>query len=550
MARKISINFREWHGWQYYQIREFDIWFNGYILNDGQISFLNKGTKLLDRDLSTNDDFDYWVRNAQGHFSFIISNKKKLLCSVDHVRTMPLFYTLSSTEIIVSNHAPDISKTIGTNEKEYNKQAALEIAMSGYTIGKKTLHPQISQLCAGELLIARDDKVEVREYYRYSPWKTKEKSKTQLKKELTEVSRRVLEDMVENADGRQFVVPLSAGNDSRFIASGLKELGVKDVFCFSYGTSNNFEVKTAEQVAAHLDYSWLHVPLSVSSQKKTFKENAFNDFLEFSDTLSNAQVLIDYSAVKFLKESDQISKDAIFVNGNSGDFITGGHINPDISIDDDHRMDQLIESVVRKHYSLWHCLKFEDNVAKIRNELEKYASHLMHDNNLTQSNFSEIGENMEWKGRQSKIVTTTQRSYEFHGYEWRLPMWDPIYMDFWEGVEKKYKINQSLYIETLLENNWGGVWGTITVNDFAIASHKLRLFRNFAKLFFIFFGKEAWHQFDKRFFAYFYDDTAATAIVPYSKAMFDICGARDRNSWIVKKYLYEKGIDIANHKFK
>ena len=117
MARKISINFREWHGWQYYQIREFDIWFNGYILNDGQISFLNKGTKLLDRDLSTNDDFDYWVRNAQGHFSFIISNKKKLLCSVDHVRTMPLFYTLSSTEIIVSNHAPVIGETICTNEE-------------------------------------------------------------------------------------------------------------------------------------------------------------------------------------------------------------------------------------------------------------------------------------------------------------------------------------------------------------------------------------------------------------------------------------------------
>ena len=544
--KNINIIVSERFGWKKHQIGEFDIWFNGYILNDEKMSFLNRGAELLHSDLSTNNDFDDWVRSTQGHFSFIISNKKKILCSVDHVRTIPLFYTLSSIEIIVSNHAPNISKIISTNEKKYNKQAALEISMSGYTIGKKTLHPQISQLCAGELLIVRNDKLEVREYYRYSPWRMNKKSKVQLKKELTDVSRKVLEDMVENADGRQFVIPLSAGNDSRFIASGLKELGVKNVFCFSYGLENNFEVKTAEQVATHLGYPWLYVPLSIASQKKTFSEDEFDDFWEFTDTLSNAPVLIDYSAVKFLKESGQISKDAIFVNGNSGDFITGSHIKPEILSNNEHNVDQLIKSVVRKHYSLWYCLKFEDNVVKIQNELEKYISNLMHDNNLTQSNFSDIGENIEWKGRQSKMVTTTQRSYEFHGYEWRLPMWDPIYMNFWEGVEKKYKINQSLYIETLLENNWGGVWDGIAINDFAIASGKLHLFRSFLKLFFIFFGKDAWHKFDKRFFAYFYDDTAATAIVPYSKAMFDICGARDRNSWIVKKYLYEKGISIIN----
>jgi asparagine synthase (glutamine-hydrolysing) len=149
MIRKIDINFREWHGWQYYQIRGFDIWFNGYILNDSQTSFLNKGIELLDIDLSTNDDFDYWIRSARGHFSFIISNENKLLCGVDRVRSIPLFFNLNDTEIIVSNYAPDINKTIGANENKYNKQAVLEISMSGYTIGKKTLHPQISQLCAG-----------------------------------------------------------------------------------------------------------------------------------------------------------------------------------------------------------------------------------------------------------------------------------------------------------------------------------------------------------------------------------------------------------------
>jgi len=65
---------------------------------------------------------------------------------------------------------------------------------------------------------------------------------------------------------------------------------VTNVFCFYYGTSNNFEVKTAKRVSKKLGYEWIHILLSVSNQKKYFKENAFNDFLEFADTLSNAQV--------------------------------------------------------------------------------------------------------------------------------------------------------------------------------------------------------------------------------------------------------------------
>ncbi|MBR52001.1 MAG: hypothetical protein CMD58_05755 [Gammaproteobacteria bacterium] len=167
----------------------------------------------------------------------------------------------------------------------------------------------------------------------------------------------------------------------------------------------------------------------------------------------------------------------------------------------------------------------------------------MNNFDLTLNDLPYIAESIEWYGRQSKIVTATQRSYEFHGYEWRLPLWDPIYMNFWEGVERKYKMNQSLYIETLIENNWGGVWKGIKVNNFSIASSKLKILRNIMKLIFVLFGKKAWHHFDKRCFAYFYDVTAATAIVPFDEVFFDKRGYRNRNSWIVKKYLSDKKID-------
>jgi len=541
---EIDIRLKEWYGWKNYKVENFDVWFNGYILNDSLINFFKRGLELLNNKSTKEHSFDDWVRGARGNFSIIITNKEELFCAVDRIRSIPLFYTINSKKISVGNYIPNIDKNIIINSESYDQQAALEISMSTYTIGKKTLHPKLYQLCSGELLITREGKTKIRTYYQYSPWKTNERSKPTLKKELTEVSRQVLKDMVENANGGQIVVPLSAGNDSRFIVSGLRELGVKNVFCFSYGLNNNFEVETAEKIAKRLGYPWLHIPLSIKSQGQSFKESEFDDFCNFADTLSNSPILIDYSAVKKIKESGKISKDAIFVNGSTGDFITGGHLLPDSVANDNEIKDYLIQSIIEKHYSLWSCLKTTNNINSIVSELEKIISKIISDNALSWSNFAEIGESMEWSGRQSKMISTTQRSYEFHGYSWRLPMWDPLYMDFWESVPKQHKLRQSLYVETLHENNWGGVWNDISVNNFKIASNNVKLVRNFVKIFFVLFGKEAWHKFDKRAFSYFIDDTAATAIVPYRDVFFDKCGARDRNSWIVKKYLFEKGIDI------
>ena len=42
--------------------------------------------------------------------------------------------------------------------------------------------------------------------------------------------------MLTEIGDRQIIIPLSAGNDSRLVASILKYLGAKNVKCYSYGT--------------------------------------------------------------------------------------------------------------------------------------------------------------------------------------------------------------------------------------------------------------------------------------------------------------------------
>lgn len=541
MIKNSKLILNDKYKWHSFTNDNLTLHYKGYLI-DTNVSTLFKQLKsIISKHNFSVSDLKIFIKSIRGHFAFILYSDDILISVVDRVRSIPIFYTNKDT-IVVGNHAPIIANSLNSEKDKYSEKAALEIAMSGYTLNNKTLHNNISQLCAGELLVVVRNVVRIEKYYTYSPWSVNNNNKVKLKKELTEISRELMSSVVKNSDGRELVVPLSAGNDSRFIASGLKEVGAKNVHCFSYGISNNFEVKTAREVANQLGYRWSYIPLSISKQKEYFKGGLFNNFLKYTDTLSNSPVLIDYSAVKLLHESKKISRDAIFINGNSGDFITGGHIVNDRDMD----INRLVEHIIVKHFGLWECLKDTSNINKISMELKAIIADLMNTHNLTKSNLSDIGESIEWFGRQSKFVTTTQRSYEFYGYDWMLPMWDSIYMDFWERTESKYKIKQSLYIETLLENNWGGVWNNIRVNNYDIASNKVKFVRNFMKLFFIFMKKNSWESFDKKFFSYFYDNTAATAIVPYSASIMDKCGARNRNSWISKEYLFRKGINIYN----
>ena len=64
----------------------------------------------------------------------------------------------------------------------------------------------------------------------------------------------------------------------------------------------------------------------------------------------------------------------------------------------------------------------------------------------------------EFKNRQTKYVITVQRVYEFFGYEWRLPLWDKEYLDYWEKIHKCHKFKRSLFVNLMHDLDWGGVW--------------------------------------------------------------------------------------------
>ncbi|MDF1876084.1 asparagine synthase, partial [Sulfurimonas sp. SAG-AH-194-I05] len=401
-------------------------------------------------------------------------------------------------------------------------------------------------LKAGELIVIKENEIKRVIYNRYEPWKIIQKDYTLYIDELSAVTLSIFKKIINNLNGRQVIIPLSAGNDSRLVASCLKHLGYTNVLCYSYGTNGNFESEIARVIAKKVGYEFIFIPMTHKKEKKYYNSKEYQKFLTFADTCSSIQFIQSISTIRYLKENDLIDSDAVFINGNSGDFISGGHISGKVQNDNsvlskEERLNIILDQIIKKHFTLWGYLKTDFNLLKIQDLLQK---ELKNENIVLDSINHDHGvyEYLEFINRQSKYVITGQRVYEFYGYEWRLPLWDDEYLNFWKKIPKEYKVNQKLYKDMLKLSNFGDVWSNdIPVNRYNIVPKWIVPIRMISKVPFTLFGlsgKKYWHQFEISFFQYWMDVIHMSNAVEY-KRMIKVFFKKQRNviSLLVEDYI-------------
>lgn len=403
---------------------------------------------MLDANLSE-DGVRHALKTLEGFYSFVYEDSHRLIAAVDHIRSYPVFYF----EDNFSNSPYALQDKFGLEGAD--DESAAEFVLSGYVTGSYTLLDDVKTLQPGETVYLHKDrdgeKPRLSQYYRYLPQSRNSKSYddkiTALGRNLDQITL----DIIDRAAGRPIYVPLSAGLDSRIILCKLHEHGCSNVQTFTYGPKYNFEAKYAKKIAKKLGYSWKQIIPSNKWIRACFKSEARKKFWEYACAFKSIPSMREYSALLYMHENGMIEDDAIFINGQTGDFISGGHI-PKSLLDDNATMDDLYDAIVAKHYSLWPKIKNDEMLAVVKKRISEMVS------GLNTNTLWSCYETWEYEGRQVVLVINGQRIYEYLGYKWEMPLWDKALVDFFEGLPVEDKFGQKLYKDYLKRYNYMGLF--------------------------------------------------------------------------------------------
>lgn len=499
---------------------------------------------------------DEVLRRCDGHFAIVASGNGRLVAATDPVNSIPLAYRMDGSAILVSGEASRLLR--GGDLEQPSPIALLSLGMAGFTIGGDTLVPAISVLPTGGWIEINADGTLARgQYYRYLP-KPVEADHASLRDRLADVTLEILEKTAQSLNGRTVVAPLSAGLDSRLIVSGLKEIGYERIICVSYGRRGNHEAEAARRIATHLGLPWHFFENTPGQQAQTFRSQDCGNFCRFADTLQAMPFQQDLAAVRHFRESGLVPPDAVYINGQSGDYIAGNHIPPKLCDaagasatggDRRKRLERLLDALIAKHFDLWQVLKTPANLAAIRSRLEEEILRRDFWPEEPINDFSHY-EATEFEDRQSKYVIQGQRSYEWLGHDWRLPLWDREYLEFWTSVPLSAKAGQRLYREMLVERNWGGVWGEDWWFPKYVVPRWIRPLRLVAKAAHVLAGRAQWHRFERRWFSWWTDVICNFAIAPYGRVASDTRGFRNGLAWHAEAYLQTKGFGLAERMYR
>jgi len=371
------------------------------------------------------------VKTITGFFSIVYQKEDDLFASVDHVRSHPLFYGRKDGWFCLSDEAMWVKEQVG--DTIVDPVARDEFQLAGYVTGRDTLFPNVKQLQAGECLTVIGGKVSLYRYYTFEHTEPQRYDETELLNNLDKVSKDAIARLIEYAGGRQIVIPLSGGYDSRLIATLLKKARYPNVFCFTYGINGNTDASCSKIVAKALGLPWYFVEYTRELWKEAVSTEDYKRYKNFAFnfvSLSHAQ---DWLAVKKLRKNSVVAEDALFVPGHSGDMVAGSHLPMFVfdNIEGVRTKSDVLSELLRKHY----CLAPYSKIKTGKEFFERRVLESLRDRTIDSTkDFANACESWNWQERQAKFICNSIRVYEYFGYDWWMPLWDRPFVKFFEDL--------------------------------------------------------------------------------------------------------------------
>jgi len=539
------------NNWYRYKNDTACCFFCGYLL-DKNLEKSEAAKFLLNKYLDNEKTFEKNIKELIGNFSFIIIKNNSIISAVDLYGSFPIYYSKSFEKIYIYSNPLSLKNKLNLNS--INFSSSFFAARTGFVLSDNTLLNNIKFVEAGKYLIIENNVVNKKTYFQYYPeidkiYKNDQPENFRIS-ELSSLCLKIFSDLIKNANNRQIVIFLSGGYDSRLIACGLKKLGYTNVLCVSYGIKNNWEAYIGKKVANKLNYKWKFVEAKLKDVLNFYQSEVFKNYIKLTDSLTSVHVINELFVLNKIRSS--IDKNAIIINGQTGDFITGAHIPIDFSKDlkkDDTeiRKNRFLDVFIKKHCSLWDSLnKNKEDLLNLKNKIwANLNSEIKISSN--QKYDYQLYEYYEWKTRQSTYLVRNQKVYEFLQFDWRLPLWDQRLVQFFLYSSFKEKINQNLYKNFLHKENWCNVWNKYPEKWYV--QGKVSILRLIIKYSVgVLIGRKFWKILDKKIFYWWHDNLFISAIIPYKTWLFDKRGPRSAVSYLTEKWLKSHQIDWRGNK--
>lgn len=407
--------------------------FKGYVYVNGEL-IKDEDAIFYFQNITSEKEFLEILCSLEGFFSVIVENEDNVYAAVDRVTSTPLIYSVDEQLWIGDDYKPFLEC-----QPQIEELSLAQYLSSGYVYGEKTLVKEVFQLKAGSFLIysKKNNDVNVRSYYEYLPT-TDEPVGANLDwylEGLDEVHNSVFDRLIKNLNGRKVILPLSGGYDSRLILEMLLRFNYRNILCVTWGRESDWQVKIARDVASKLNVDWLCVNQEFSTWREWSRGAELDEQLRCSGTITNIPYVQENVLIKHLQSKGLLEGDAVFLNGNSGDFIEGDHL-PN-ALHGHEKNEEIIDLIMQKHCRLAQIQSVDLIRKEMNGQIESFRLR-----NLDIRLFFEF---WEWAERQSKFVTKCVKPFEKAGFEWRMPFWENEIMDFWVNVPIELKAKRKLY---------------------------------------------------------------------------------------------------------
>ena len=387
---------------------------------------------------------------SSGYYSLIAQFGQQIYLCTDFVRSYPLFYVQRHQQLWVADDAAQLFEWLypaGTPLSrqqvipELDKPSAVaeEFVAVGYVCGDDTLYPGVKQLPVATIIQAQPGELTQRRYFTWQRKPLTNLTEAELIAALDHHLTAALQEAVKIADGRQIVVPLSGGYDSRAILLYLTKLGYQDIVTFTFGRKNSKELQLAGQLASQLKVKWIPVIYTAKMWLALRHDAQFAQYCRFicnGVSAVNTQV---WPAIRHLLQHQLIAKDALILPGHTGDFISGLHLCGDDRTVNQADLAFVADSILQQHYRLD---KLEPT-SSVRQRLLLQCQAIYGE--ATDWTVENLRESWNWRERQAKFIVNSNRYYEFFALDWWMPLWQKDFVVFWQTVPTPYLRQQKLW---------------------------------------------------------------------------------------------------------